>query len=174
MTSLLLGAPGLPPSVPRPTLRRQTNSSACRDWTQSARAQPASVRISDPSRMRARLVSRRGQQNDFILLSLVRTKAVGHIRDVRRLVVAVSRSCASTATAEPSHVPDHATRRCPTQTGGLGCTSSADANSSSRVSSCAPPSRSCSCYPTSCSFYPPSATRRVALQKTCLSMAASP
>eukprot|EP00803_Ostreobium_quekettii_P001943 evm.model.scf_2381.2 EVM.evm.TU.scf_2381.2 scf_2381:10191-21993(-) len=33
-----------------------------------------------------------GQQNDFILLSLVRTKAFGHLRDVRRLVVATSRS----------------------------------------------------------------------------------
>ena len=33
-----------------------------------------------------------GQQNDIILLSLVRTKAVGHIRDVRRLVVSVSRA----------------------------------------------------------------------------------
>lgn len=33
-----------------------------------------------------------GQQNDFILLSLVRTKAVGHLRDVRRLVVAMSRA----------------------------------------------------------------------------------
>merc|ERR1711865_712623 len=33
-----------------------------------------------------------GQQNDFILLSLVRTKAVGHLRDIRRLVVAVSRA----------------------------------------------------------------------------------
>jgi intron-binding protein aquarius len=33
-----------------------------------------------------------GQQNDYILISLVRTKAVGHIRDVRRLVVAMSRS----------------------------------------------------------------------------------
>ncbi|CAB9509258.1 Intron-binding protein aquarius [Seminavis robusta] len=33
-----------------------------------------------------------GQQNDFILLSLVRTHHVGHIRDIRRLVVAVSRS----------------------------------------------------------------------------------
>jgi intron-binding protein aquarius len=33
-----------------------------------------------------------GQQNDFILLSLVRTDHVGHIRDIRRLVVAVSRS----------------------------------------------------------------------------------
>lgn len=33
-----------------------------------------------------------GQQNDYILLSLVRTKSVGHIRDIRRLVVAMSRS----------------------------------------------------------------------------------
>ncbi|XP_029585739.1 RNA helicase aquarius isoform X2 [Salmo trutta] len=33
-----------------------------------------------------------GQQNDYIILSLVRTRAVGHLRDVRRLVVAMSRS----------------------------------------------------------------------------------
>jgi len=33
-----------------------------------------------------------GQQNDYILLSLVRTKTVGHIRDTRRLVVALSRA----------------------------------------------------------------------------------
>ena len=33
-----------------------------------------------------------GQQNDMILLSLVRTRSVGHLRDVRRLVVAVSRA----------------------------------------------------------------------------------
>ncbi|RKP33416.1 P-loop containing nucleoside triphosphate hydrolase protein [Dimargaris cristalligena] len=33
-----------------------------------------------------------GQQNDYILLSLVRTKAVGHLRDIRRLTVAVSRA----------------------------------------------------------------------------------
>lgn len=32
-----------------------------------------------------------GQQNDYILLSLVRTYSVGHLRDVRRLVVALSR-----------------------------------------------------------------------------------
>ena len=30
-----------------------------------------------------------GQQNDYVLLSLVRTKHVGHLRDVHRLVVAV-------------------------------------------------------------------------------------
>jgi len=33
-----------------------------------------------------------GQQNDYVLLSLVRTKTAGHIRDVRRLVVAMSRA----------------------------------------------------------------------------------
>jgi intron-binding protein aquarius len=33
-----------------------------------------------------------GQQNDYVLLSLVRTKQVGHVRDVRRLVVALSRA----------------------------------------------------------------------------------
>lgn len=33
-----------------------------------------------------------GQQNDIILLSLVRTRSVGHLRDIRRLVVAVSRA----------------------------------------------------------------------------------
>ena len=33
-----------------------------------------------------------GQQNDYILLSLVKTHNVGHLRDVRRLVVAMSRA----------------------------------------------------------------------------------
>ncbi|KAL7442324.1 hypothetical protein ACHAXM_008325 [Skeletonema potamos] len=33
-----------------------------------------------------------GQQNNFIILSLVRTKNVGHLRDIRRLIVAVSRA----------------------------------------------------------------------------------
>lgn len=33
-----------------------------------------------------------GQQADYILLSLVRTKHVGHLRDVRRLIVALSRA----------------------------------------------------------------------------------
>jgi intron-binding protein aquarius len=33
-----------------------------------------------------------GQQNDYVLLSMVRTKAAGHVRDVRRLVVAMSRA----------------------------------------------------------------------------------
>ncbi|KAI9296230.1 P-loop containing nucleoside triphosphate hydrolase protein [Neoconidiobolus thromboides FSU 785] len=33
-----------------------------------------------------------GEQNDYILLSLVRTKAVGHLRDIRRMTVALSRA----------------------------------------------------------------------------------
>jgi intron-binding protein aquarius len=33
-----------------------------------------------------------GQQNDFVLLSLVRTNNPGHIRDVRRLIVSLSRA----------------------------------------------------------------------------------
>ena len=33
-----------------------------------------------------------GQQNDYILLSLVRTEHIGHIRDIRRLIVAMSRA----------------------------------------------------------------------------------
>jgi len=33
-----------------------------------------------------------GQQNDFVILSLVRSRVVGHLRDVRRLVVAMSRA----------------------------------------------------------------------------------
>lgn len=33
-----------------------------------------------------------GQQNDYVLVSLVRTRSVGHVQDVRRLIVAVSRA----------------------------------------------------------------------------------
>eukprot|EP00795_Rhopilema_esculentum_P003100 gene3100-1391_t len=33
-----------------------------------------------------------GQQNDYVIISLVRTRAVGHLRDVRRLIVAMSRA----------------------------------------------------------------------------------
>lgn len=33
-----------------------------------------------------------GQQNDYILLSLVRTESIGHLKDIRRLVVAMSRA----------------------------------------------------------------------------------
>lgn len=47
--------------------------------------------ISPPSKV-ATVDKFQGQQNDFILLSLVRTRFVGHLRDVRRLVVAMSRA----------------------------------------------------------------------------------
>lgn len=33
-----------------------------------------------------------GQQNDYVLLSLVRTETIGHLRDIRRFVVSVSRA----------------------------------------------------------------------------------
>ncbi|CAD5223774.1 unnamed protein product [Bursaphelenchus okinawaensis] len=33
-----------------------------------------------------------GQQNDYVILSLVRTRNIGHLRDIRRLVVAMSRA----------------------------------------------------------------------------------
>ena len=33
-----------------------------------------------------------GRQNDFIILSLVRTKSVGYLQDFRRIIVAVSRA----------------------------------------------------------------------------------
>jgi len=33
-----------------------------------------------------------GQQNDYVIVSLVRTKHVGHLRDVRRLIVSMSRA----------------------------------------------------------------------------------
>lgn len=33
-----------------------------------------------------------GQQNDYIILSLTRTRFIGHLRDIRRLIVAVSRA----------------------------------------------------------------------------------
>ena len=33
-----------------------------------------------------------GQQSDFVLLSLVRTKQLGHLRDIRRLTIALSRA----------------------------------------------------------------------------------
>lgn len=46
----------------------------------------------DPPSKVATVDKFQGQQNDFILLSLVRTRFVGHLRDVRRLVVAMSRA----------------------------------------------------------------------------------
>ena len=52
-----------------------------------------------------------GQQNKYILLSLVRTKSVGHLRDARRLVVAVrtnpkSRNAVMRHSCFPSSTPD--------------------------------------------------------------------
>jgi len=55
----------------------------CGEGTPLAGVRPRSVSTVDKYQ---------GQQNDFILLSLVRTDHIGHIRDIRRLVVAVSRS----------------------------------------------------------------------------------
>jgi intron-binding protein aquarius len=45
-----------------------------------------------PPRKVATVDKYQGQQNQIILLSLVRTQAVGHLRDVRRLTVAMSRA----------------------------------------------------------------------------------
>lgn len=36
--------------------------------------------------------SYRGQQNDYVLLSLVRTSSIGYLRDVQRLISALSRA----------------------------------------------------------------------------------
>ena len=58
-------------------------SQRCGDGTTLAGVAPASISTVDQYQ---------GQQNDYIILSLVRTKAVGHLRDIRRLVVAVSRA----------------------------------------------------------------------------------
>lgn len=55
----------------------------CGDGTPLAGATPGAVSTVDQYQ---------GQQNDFIILSLVRTRTVGHLRDIRRLVVAVSRA----------------------------------------------------------------------------------
>ena len=55
----------------------------CGDGTPLAGITPAAVSTVDQYQ---------GQQNDYIILSLVRTKTVGHLRDIRRLVVAVSRA----------------------------------------------------------------------------------
>ncbi|KAJ1923298.1 hypothetical protein IWQ60_005960 [Tieghemiomyces parasiticus] len=52
-------------------------------WNQAFFSRPARITTVDKYQ---------GQQNDYILLSLVRTNAVGHLRDVRRLTVAVSRA----------------------------------------------------------------------------------
>ena len=55
----------------------------CGDGTPLAGVRPRTVSTVDKYQ---------GQQNDVILLSMVRTESVGHVRDVRRLVVALSRS----------------------------------------------------------------------------------
>ena len=60
----------------RDVLRKRTSNS---DWM----GQPHKITTVDKYQ---------GQQNDFIILSLVRTKNVGHLRDVRRLIVALSRA----------------------------------------------------------------------------------
>ena len=58
-------------------------SQRCGDGTPLAGIRPGSVSTVDHYQ---------GQQNDYVILSLVRTKTVGHLRDIRRLVVAVSRA----------------------------------------------------------------------------------
>lgn len=58
-------------------------SQRCGEGTPLAGAVPGAVSTVDQYQ---------GQQNDYVILSLVRTRAVGHLRDIRRLVVAVSRA----------------------------------------------------------------------------------
>ena len=58
-------------------------SQRCGEGTPLAGIRPRSISTVDQYQ---------GQQNDYILLSLVRSQFVGHLRDVRRLVVAVSRA----------------------------------------------------------------------------------
>jgi hypothetical protein len=53
---------------------------------------PSPLNPNAPTRQVTTVDKYQGQQNDYVLLSLVRTKAVGHFRDVRRLVVALSRA----------------------------------------------------------------------------------
>lgn len=55
----------------------------CADGTPLAGVRPGAVATVDQYQ---------GQQNDYVLLSLVRTSAIGHLKDVRRLIVAVSRA----------------------------------------------------------------------------------
>jgi len=58
-------------------------SRRCGEGTPLAGVRPLSISTVDQYQ---------GQQNDYIILSLVRTESVGHLRDVRRLVVTVSRA----------------------------------------------------------------------------------
>ncbi|KAF0710160.1 Aste57867_5611 [Aphanomyces stellatus] len=53
--------------------------------------QPGKAQFGLPARV-ATVDQYQGQQNDFVLLSLVRTRHVGHLRDPRRAIVAVSRA----------------------------------------------------------------------------------
>lgn len=58
-------------------------SQRCGEGTPLAGIRPGSISTVDKYQ---------GQQNDYVILSLVRTRSVGHLRDIRRLIVAVSRS----------------------------------------------------------------------------------
>lgn len=58
-------------------------SQRCGEGTPLAGIRPGSISTVDKYQ---------GQQNDYVILSLVRTKSVGHLRDIRRLIVAVSRA----------------------------------------------------------------------------------
>ena len=58
-------------------------SQRCAPGTPLAGVQPGAIATVDQYQ---------GQQNDFVLLSLVRTSSVGYLRDIRRLIVAVSRA----------------------------------------------------------------------------------
>lgn len=64
-------------------LLRDIVSQRCGPNTPLAGVQPGSISTVDQYQ---------GQQNDYILLSLVRTESVGYLRDIRRLIVAVSRA----------------------------------------------------------------------------------
>jgi intron-binding protein aquarius len=58
-------------------------SQRCGEGTPLAGIRPGSISTVDKYQ---------GQQNDYVILSLVRTRSVGHLRDIRRLIVAVSRA----------------------------------------------------------------------------------
>lgn len=58
-------------------------SRRCGEGTPLAHVRPGTVSTVDQYQ---------GQQNDYIILSLVRTRSVGHLKDIRRLIVAMSRA----------------------------------------------------------------------------------
>jgi intron-binding protein aquarius len=64
-------------------LIRDIISQRCGEGTPLEGVRPAAVSTVDQFQ---------GQQNDYILLSLVRTESLGHLRDIRRWVVALSRA----------------------------------------------------------------------------------